>query len=458
MQQILRLTEPGLATGGSVRAKGKSFYDRVRRRSTLTTAWHVVHANGIASRSEDTRMEVKQFALSAEKNIDWISGRLRKKSYKFPPSLGIPTKRHGKSPRPIVKSPIGSRIVQRAILDVLQEEPAIERYYKIPTSFGGIKGKGLGVPGAIEAACRAIEDGASHFIRSDIKGFFANIPREIVLAKISSAIQDSEFNKLLEEATRTELENLSRLGKDARLFPTYEIGVAQGCCLSPLLGNILLEKFDRSMNGRRITCLRYIDDFLILGPSLFHVKAAFSSAQKQLREHSLTAYDPLLDKDKAEIGETKRSLEFLGCEIRPGVVRPNKTSRKRLLKNVDEIFETSARLMSKPTVLAWSGLSFVETLINVSNVVRGWGDQYSFCNDSAMWATLDSEIGRKIEGYCRQYQWAKNREERYGSAASLRQLLGVHLLRDSKFRPILPLRLDSMVGIEEFVTPSVASS
>ena len=51
-------------------------------------------------------------------------------------------------------------------------------------------------------------------------------------------------------------------------FQSGDIGVAQGNSLSPLLGNLLLKDFDSAMNSLpNIRCIRFIDDFIILGPN-----------------------------------------------------------------------------------------------------------------------------------------------------------------------------------------------
>ena len=195
------------------------------------------------------------------------------------------------------------------MLDILQDQPGIKAYYENPTSFGGIKGTGLGVPGTIAYVSEIIRNGCSYYIRSDIEGFFTKIPRVVVLKKIHAVIDDDMFNELLERATATELDNLATLGEKADLFPLHEVGVAQGCCLSLLIGNILLEEFDKELNGRGIVCVRYIDDFLILGPRENKVVAAFKSAQRLLSKYGLNAYDPITNKEKAEIGR-KGSVGF----------------------------------------------------------------------------------------------------------------------------------------------------
>ena len=260
----LRLTRKGSATA---RFKEEfPYYKKLRSPKRLRKAWRVVLENGLTSKSEETRRQVKLFSIRAEENIERISRQLRQSKYQFLPSKGILKKRPKKTPRPIVKSPIENRIVQRALLDVLQDEPAIKEYYENPVSFGGIKGEGLGVPGAIKCVYEAIRNGATYFIRSDIESFFTQIPRSVILDKIKFVIKDTLFNELLERATQTELENLVTLGASAKYFPLYDIGVAQGCCLSPLIGNVLLADFDKEMNGRGMHCIRYIDDFIILGP------------------------------------------------------------------------------------------------------------------------------------------------------------------------------------------------
>ena len=325
--------------------------------------------------------------------------------------------------------------MQRSILDVLQGEQAIAKFLKVETSFGGIKDRS--VRKAIEAACTAISKGAKFFIRSDIKKFFPNIPRDYVKKQISELIPDAQFNKLLSEATDTELKNLDALKKQSDLFPLYEVGVAQGCCLSPLIGNILLYDFDVKMNGRGITCLRYIDDFIILGPNSSKTISTFKSAKQFLKRFKLDAYDPQTQSEKAEMGEIRHGFEYLGCEIVPGLISPNKKSRKRLLSSIDQIFRRSIQLMSDPNKIYVERATISETLLNVSNVLRGWGNQYSFCNNRQIIQNMDLQIDRRLEKYLAAY---KKKKEELGDrdfSKNRRRLIGVHLLEDSKYDPIL---------------------
>ena len=404
----------------------------------MRKAWATVLENGRTSKCKKTRDEIDHFKQKAETNLGRINRLLRGEKFSFPPSIGIPLSRPGKNPRPVVVSPIVSRIVQRAILNVLQAEPALEPFYKIPTSFGGIKGRGLGVPGAVKAAYNFIRNGAQYFIRSDIEGFFTKIPKNLVLEKIKAIISDQKFNDLLQKAVQTELENLAELGKQADEFPIYEIGVAQGCCLSPLLGNILLAEFDVTLNDRGIVCLRYIDDFIILGPNKKKVLAAFQSAKQLLAGFGLNSYDPFTDKDKAEQGDVKQGFEFLGCEIRHGEIKPNRKSKKRLLKSIGDILTKSMQAMHQPKHLVNKKLTLIDTLTVVNNIVKGWGNQYSFCNDPRGFQNLDRTLDDLLAQYWEVYSNNQRRWNKVKETVNSRRLLGVHVLeKDSKYDPIV---------------------
>ncbi len=279
----------------------------VRRTQTLSNAWKHVKRNGLASISDEIRGKVNQFEEKSIQNLKRIYNQLLKNKFQFLPQKGFGKPRPGKNPRPIVIAPVENRIVQRAILEVLQNKvPAVADILKIPTSVGGIKG----VEDAINQVTEAIRNGAKWYIRSDIHDFFANIPKPLVINFLKSEIRDTEFLNLFEQAVETVLENASSLGDELEHFPIEDTGVAQGSALSPLIGNILLKNFDIQMNGRGITCIRYIDDFVILAPNQKKALSAFKAAKKLLADLGLLAYDPSENPEKAKTGLTDNGFVF----------------------------------------------------------------------------------------------------------------------------------------------------
>ncbi|HXU29238.1 MAG TPA: reverse transcriptase domain-containing protein, partial [Thermoanaerobaculia bacterium] len=249
---------------------------------------------------------------------------------------------------------------------------------------------------------------------------------------------DRSFCALLQAATDCELENLAQLGQQVDLFPTHEMGIAQGCCLSPLLGNVLLAGFDAQMNGRGIKCLRYIDDFLLLGESEHRVMRAFESAQRILAAFNMSAYDPRNEREKAQKGETLNGFEFLGCVITRGRVSPNEKSQSRLKDRVRTSLDEARSKWSNPKERDYR-YSLVESLFSISKVIQAWGSQYQFANNRKLWEKLDKEIDNLIRKHIQSYGSVRSRLVQQKDSLALRRTLGVFSLLDCKSESIFPL-------------------
>jgi RNA-directed DNA polymerase len=410
-----------------------SLLSQVRTTPTLAGAWRVIHENGRSSQSAETRREIGQFAETAEVSLNRIQRQLSRNAFVFRPALGVRVQKKGKdSKRPLVVAPIESRIVQRAIHDVLLSIPRIQEYAGNPYSFGGVKKKRgqeiAGVPAAIEAVLGAIGAGAKFVIRSDISSFFTKIPKPVVTAIVEEATQDQGFVQLFKDAITVELENLADLKDDADLFPLYEIGVAQGCSLSPLLGNMLLSEFDREMNSGASRCLRYVDDFIILAPDNIEAEKQFSRGVRLLKKHGLK-----VSGEKTFKGQVTGGFEFLGVEINNGGIRPSQASRKRFLGKIEKALGSSVagfHAFDKGDSFA-PRQSLIRTLTDVSGIALGWGKQYFFCNDKNLFAQLDCKLDSMIREYLAIYAKFSRPQAQWRR----RRLLGIPLLEELASRP-----------------------
>jgi hypothetical protein len=359
-------------------------FDRLSSSETLHAAWDHVRRAAEASASPAVRAEARRFAAEADRRLARVAAELAEGAFAFAPALGVAKPRAGKRPRPIVVAPIESRVVTRALLDVLLEIPDVAALcFGAPTSFGGLPGRG--VPDAIAAAVEAIRGGAAFHVRSDIAEFFRALPRDRAVAEIARAAGDERLTRLLDRATITELANAAELGDDAALFPGERRGVAQGNALSTLLGNVVLRGFDAALNGRGIVCLRYVDDFLLVGPRAAHVKKAFASAGHLLAELGLRAYDPAVEPAKAALGPASRGIVWLGCEIDASGARPSIASRRALLERVDRLLRDGER----------GGLAGALAAVDTS--VRAFRAAYAFCACPEVCTMLDARIDRRIE-------------------------------------------------------------
>lgn len=198
--------------------------------------------------------------------------------------------------------------------------------------------------------------------------------------------------------------------------------------MSSLIGNLVLTDFDRELNRDGIICIRYVDDFIILGPDAAVVGKAFAQAQRHLRSLGMVAYDPSRHPpDKAEQGMTDRRFDFLGCQISPGRVQPSKKAIRSFLRNLDENFEqglADVHKMAKGAIMLEQNRGAVQTISRVNNIVLGWGKSYSFCNVLQVFDSLDREIDQRLFRFLRSCKGAVSA----GGGGALRRALHVNSL------------------------------
>jgi RNA-directed DNA polymerase len=413
--------------------RAKSLVVRVRSMETLLQAWHAIRRNGETSRSRKTREETKKFGAELPRKLRKIQERLRKPPYQFARQIGAtPEKAKGNGKRPLVIAPIEDRIVQRAILDVLQDTPelgGVQQVLATPTSIGGIRGRGVEL--AIELIEAAYASGQAKFVAgSDISGFFTKIRQSEVVDFIRQQTADTEFIDLFARALKVDLANANDMSPDdLRMFPTDDVGVAQGCPLSAFAGNVVLREFDAQFNSKGITCIRFIDDFILLGEHRANVTKAFENAGKWLQKLGMAIYRAEDRPDKVFFGQIGREHEFLGYKLTPGIYPPASKNRQHLLESVQEEFSISrAHILralnddplEKPLQL------YAQALVAVDRIVRAWSGSFgaSRCLKTAV--EMDEAINAQISNFIAFYRDNTNRR----SQLERRRALGVHVLAD----------------------------
>jgi RNA-directed DNA polymerase len=438
---------PGLPTGPKRQVESKLAL-QVRRRRVIEDAWLAIKRNARTSKSKDTRDEIAAFEGDLTSNLRRLSRELQQRRFVFPPARGvkIPKDKKNKSSfRPLVVAKVESRIVQRAVHDVLVSVPAIQKFVHTPYSFGGIKKKKdddlAAVPAAIRTVLDAIGAGSRFVIRSDIEKFFTRIPKSIVTEIVAKAVADDEFTELFSRAIAVELENMAQLREHAKAFPIEDIGVAQGNSLSPLLGNLFLFDFDSELNTRPdVRCIRYIDDFIILAPTKELAENAFAKAKRMLDKLGMSVSP---DTHKTQRAAIEEGFAFLGIDLSNGFIRPIKKAQERLLESVELTLKESRlsfREHSKTGELPYAR-SLLGSLRKVAGVMQGWGKHYRFCNDSACFERLD----RRVEILIREYLSAYREERATTDDAGRWRLLGIEALAQIERNPFVwPKKVDNL--------------
>ncbi len=407
----------------------------VRRLDNLWSAWHSVRRRALASRDSETLRDAREIDQNPSRHLRALHEGMRRGEFHFSKQRGVLKTKKGKTPRPIVISPVRNRIVQRAILDVLQSrKPGVEKrlgeiptVLNTPTSVGGIPGRGS--HDAVALIQRSIKEGAVYYIRSDIKNFFTNVPTADVLAYLLSQTRDELFVQFVKEALVVELSNAeeARVRQWISLFPTDDIGVPQGSSLSALCANVVLRDFDAQFNNRRITTVRYIDDFVMLGTSERSLRRSWQAVITHLHRLGLEAHAPFPGNTKASAGLTKDGFEFLSFRFHDGNVSPSRKAKIELLANIDERLREARHAICKNSTLPRRAEQhLVQALNAVDRQVRGWGDAFRDVNQRLEFVHLDRKICRRVDEFVGRFFKGNSIQ-----TPEMMRALGVALLADT---------------------------
>ncbi|MDC8754737.1 reverse transcriptase domain-containing protein [Erythrobacter sp. sf7] len=339
-------------------------------------------------------------------NIRSISAKIQHGTYKFSSARGVAVEKPNKpgSVRPIVIPRASDRVVQRCILDALISDLAIQATAFHPRSFGGIpkrEGEKLaGVPAAISAVLEALSRGLTHVVVADISSFFSCIRKSDAINLIEKHSSDSKFNTLFRDAIKVDLENHEKLWKYKNLFPYGDVGVGQGMCLSPFLGNLVLSEFDQVMNDGDCVCIRYVDDIIIIAPSGKAASARYRKAKTLLGRLGMNFSD---EKSSTKPIEATQPFEYLGIEFSNGLLRPSSKSRISISRRAAEVAAKSLQSMrSAKQIKDFSDeYSIPKTLNKISGMSRGWANHYRFCNDLETIKNVDRALSRIYTKYAK---------------------------------------------------------
>ncbi|GHF14701.1 hypothetical protein GCM10017044_06000 [Kordiimonas sediminis] len=425
----------------------KTLYEELRSEKNLFSAWRHVKRKALGSKEPTIRGKASEFEHNHQRHLKRIAAQLREGRFKFDMATGYPAdikkrKAKGKDPRPIVVRTIKDRIVERAILQVLQprkvknaqdvysrfipvHDPRLGKLNLINCSsygVGGLMAPYGGVQPGIKIVLDAMSKGGRFYYQSDIKSFFTKIRTSEVVEKILKATQDEKLTNLFAEALKINLADTGAHISYAKIFPANGIGVAQGSSLSTFAGNVLLYDLDHSLNEMGVTAVRYIDDLVVIAKENNDLQAAIKYASAQLSQHGFDLYP--ITSEKASTGKCENSLTFLGCTIQPNRCVPSTTSVKSILKQVDEAISDSKcaikEYIERGKVID-SKKSQTATIDIIGKKLFGWQKSFSFCSDSTQFKYIDGKVEGKITSYM---QWINARSQNLGAREKM-PILGI---------------------------------
>jgi RNA-directed DNA polymerase len=278
------------------RLKWHSLIDKVYAMPNLRAACSKVQDNGGAPGIDG--MTVEKFAEHADKRLTELHADLRNKTYRPQPVRRVHIPKPGGGSRPLGIPTVRDRIVQQAILQVL--EPIFDPMFS-KHSHGFRKGKGCAT--ALDVVDRAIRHGYTWVVDADIASFFDTVDHELLLDALNVKVADGSLLRLIRKILKAGVS----LPETSATEPT-ELGTPQGGPLSPLLANIYLHAFDVRIGQAGYGIVRYADDFVIFARSESKADAALTLARSILEGQLKVRLHP----EKTRVVSVDEGFEFLG--------------------------------------------------------------------------------------------------------------------------------------------------
>lgn len=284
-ERLTMIDSPDDAIGGNELSSqfakiDPDLWEKFLTRENFHLAWD--HLEKKKSSAGIDKVSIPKFAKNIEKNIDELIGELRDGNYSHSPYRQVfISKGEGKGEREIRIATVRDRLVQRALLNVLS--PILDPLFS-ENSFAYREGKSRS--DAIRQIYNLQKDGYQYGVRADIQNFFDTIPHTKLFEQLKGVIPP-EFLSLLQGI----------IGEKS------DKGLPQGCCLSPILSNVYLTTFDKSVEVCGVKLIRYADDILLLSRE----KTSYKFVHNLLHGLGLS-----LNIEKTEEISFKDGFDFLG--------------------------------------------------------------------------------------------------------------------------------------------------
>jgi len=278
--------------------------------------------------------------------------------------------------RPLGIPTVRDRVVQRAILNVI--EPILDHQFH-DRSFGFRHGRGA--HDALRVVEQKLQEGYVYVVDADLKGYFDTIPKDRLMELVKAHISDSRLLKLIQ------LFLDQRVMEELREW-TPIAGVPQGAVLSPVLSNLYLNPLDHQMAEQGFEMVRYADDFVVLCRSQADAEQAMEMIRQWVESAGLT-----LHPTKTKIVDSRvESFAFLGYSYRGDKIYPR---RESLAKMKARIVELTPR--GRP--------GSVESIAKELNpILIGWFTYFRHCR----W-TIFTDLDSKIRGRLRRLLLRRHR-------------------------------------------------
>lgn len=315
------------------------------------------------------KVSLKMFEANLTANLAALMYDLKQGLYQAAPLRRVYIPKGKGKVRPLGIPIVRDRIAQQVVRILL--EPIFEPTFS-EDSYGFRPGRNAHQ--AIERILELYRMGYRWVVDADIKGFFDNIPHELIIDLVAEKVADGNILRILREFLT------AGVWEDGFLRPTTQ-GTPQGGVISPLLANIVLDVLDQRLTQAGFRFVRYADDFVILCPYR-------PTAQRALNFVSSVVQDELglsLSSEKTSITAFKQGFPFLGFQISSQGVSIRNKSVEKLKDKIRKITTRSHNLGQ-------------EVIRALNRVILGYAHYFATPFSSVKWQfyRLDQWIRKRL--------------------------------------------------------------
>lgn len=364
--------------------------DMILDRKNLGNAILKVSKNGGASGVDKRTMDMS--ITYFWENIETITSAIRNRKYKPYPVKRVYIPKDNGTKRALGIPTIIDRIIQQAILQVLQ--PIFDNKFS-ENSFGFRPNRSCEM--AVTKLLEYFNDGYYWVVDIDLEKFFDNVNHDKLISLVSKTIKDGDVVSLIRKFMQ------SGVLEDGELKPT-KVGTPQGGNLSPLLSNIMLNELDKELESRELNFVRYADDCIIVVKSEKAANRVMESITKFIEKK----LGLKVNAEKSKIAKPNQ-IKYLGFGF---YYKNQKWRPKPHIKSVQKLVRKVKSLTKRN-----QSISMKDRIKLLNPVIRGWINYFRIADMKMVISRIAQHLRRRLREIIWK-QW-KNGETRYKALIKL---------------------------------------
>lgn len=397
-------------------------YDKVFRADILAHAYALAKQRGGAAGVDGETFEAIE-AADRERWLTAVQDALRTGTYRPQPVRRVMIPKPAGGERPLGIPTIRDRVVQTAVLLILQ--PIFEADME-PTAYGYRPGRTAHE--AVNAVHRALCAGQTQVVDADVTQYFDTIPHAALMQALARRISDRKLLGLLKRWLKAPVaEQTPRGGWRYTGGKRATRGVPQGGVLSPLLANLYMNRYlqafrkaglEQRYGARLVT---YADDVVVLCRR--GAAEVLAQTRQWFQQMGLT-----LNEQKTRLCNGRcEAFTFLGYTFGPMYYRkdghwylgaaPAKKAVQRIRGRI--------RAILRPGQQA----PWVDVAADLNPVLRGWAAYFSYGTRLMAYRAVDQYVVDRVRHFLRRRHKVPTRGTKRFSAEVIFGEWGVFQLR-----------------------------